>query len=713
MKSSTTRLILTGLALLATIWALVPSIKVFSLDQDRRAFVLKGDSVGLRRWDSIHGKNYREDQKNFLAHPIKRGLDLQGGIYITMEVDIPTMLYESAVHDAIDSPFVKAIDATRAESANSDDPVIDIFHRNFWKYVSPTGKGLGSYYDLGTSDTTELNKKLARNVDDAVDQAMEVIRQRVDKYGVSEASIQKTGRRIVVELPGVTDQDNINSLLSTTARLEFKLVKNDADAVKLFRRIDEVLAGKVNMDSNGVLRKDTVKAHDTTAVKPDSTKKDSTKTKKDSTKTKKDSSLAKIDSTKVDSTKKDSTRKPDTSKKGADSTPKITREQYLKEHPFTTLIGGTGLKANEDADMQEAGGVFQIKASEIPNGDYYFSTSKEAVERLKELLARPEVKAILPEDRVIAFSAHAESGDPVKGPFGVYVLEKEAQLTGEVVSDAAPNFDPQTGKPMVSMSMTKDGADKWADITGKNIKKRIAIVLDSSVYSAPTVQGRIPGGSSSISGSSDVKEASLLAVVLKSGALKAPVKIIQGQLVGPSLGEDSIRQGITATGLAAALVILFMLFYYAFGGAVADLAVMFNVMITLAALAAFNATLTLPGIGGLVLTIGMAVDGNILIYERIREELASGKSLMNAVKIGYDKAFAAIIDTHITTFMTGAILYYFGTGPIKGFAITLMIGIAATLFTAVFVTKTVFLLMLDRGTTSINFGQPKDEAVAA
>ncbi|MEO5929907.1 MAG: protein translocase subunit SecD [Candidatus Kapaibacterium sp.] len=697
------------MALLATLWALVPSIKVFSLDQDRRAFILKGDSVGLRRWDSIHGKNYREDQKNFLAHPIKRGLDLQGGIYITMEVDIPTMLFESAVHDAIDSPFVKAIDATRAESANSDEPVIDIFHRNFWKYVSPTGKGLGSYYDLGTSDTTELNKKLARNVDDAVDQAMEVIRQRVDKYGVSEASIQKTGRRIVVELPGVTDQENINSLLSTTARLEFKLVKNDADAIKLLRRIDEVLAGKVNMDSTGV-KKDTVKTHDSTTAKADSTKKDSTKTaKKDSTKTKKDSALAKIDSTKVDSTKK-----PDTSKKGSDSTPKMTEAEYLKAHPFTIfLIRGTGLKVNEDAEVQDAGVVFQMKESEVPKGEYFLSTSKDAVDRMKALLARPEVKAILPDDRIIAFSAHAESGDPVKGPFGIYILEKDPQLTGEVISDATANFDPQTGKPSVSMSMTRDGADKWADITGRNIKKRIAIVLDSSVYSAPTVQGKIPGGSSAISGSSDIKEASLLAVVLKSGALKAPVKIIQGQLVGPSLGEDSITQGMTATGLAAVLVVLFMLFYYAFGGAIADLAVMFNVMITLAALAAFNATLTLPGIGGLVLTIGMAVDGNILIYERIREELASGKSLLNAVKIGYDKAFAAIIDTHITTFMTGAILYYFGTGPIKGFAITLMIGIAATLFTAVFVTKTVFLLMLDRGTTSINFGQPKDEAAAA
>lgn len=290
----------------------------------------------------------------------------------------------------------------------------------------------------------------------------------------------------------------------------------------------------------------------------------------------------------------------------------------------------------------------------------------------------------------------------------MYVLSAETELTGEVVTDAYPSFNQQDGQPEVIMDMSSDGADKWAEITGANIKKRVAIVLDSAVYSAPTVQTKIDGGRSSISGSKDIKEASLLGIVLKAGALKAPVKIIEERIVGPSLGQDSINQGVSATLFAALLVVLFMIMYYRLGGIVADLAVMLNVLITLAALAAFNATLTLPGIGGLVLTIGMAVDGNILIYERIREEMARGKALKSAVQLGYEKAFTAIIDTHITTLMTGAILFIFGSGPVRGFAVTLMIGILATLFTAVFVTKTVFMVMLERGAQRINFGQAKE-----
>ncbi len=280
------------------------------------------------------------------------------------------------------------------------------------------------------------------------------------------------------------------------------------------------------------------------------------------------------------------------------------------------------------------------------------------------------------------------------------VLTNNAQVT-------AANFDPNSGAPIVLMEMNAEGAERWADITGRNIKKRVAIVLDGSVYSAPTVQNKIAGGSSQITGSQDINEANLLSIILKAGALKAPIKIIEERLVGPSLGEDSIRQGLNALLLAAGLVILFMAIYYAFGGIVADAAVILNVLMTLAILAAFGATLTLPGIGGIVLTIGMAVDANILIYERIREELSYGKALKNAVEIGYEKAFVAIFDSNVTTFMTGVILYAFGSGPIQGFAVTLMIGIAVTLFTAVYMTKTLFMVMLDRGTSSLNFGQPK------
>jgi preprotein translocase subunit SecD len=327
------------------------------------------------------------------------------------------------------------------------------------------------------------------------------------------------------------------------------------------------------------------------------------------------------------------------------------------------------------------------------------------------MLRRTDVRAAMPEDVVFALSAEPEypsegNKDPDNDVFALYGLTKDAELTGEVITDAAPSFD-QSGKPMVLMQMNSDGADRWAAITGKNIKKRVAIVLDSAVYSAPVVQNKIPNGSSQITGSKDPKEANLLAVVLKAGALKAPVKIIEERVVGPSLGEDSIREGTMATLIATALVMIFMLVYYRTGGLIADIAVMFNVLITLAVLAKFGAALTLPGIAGLVLTIGMAVDANILIYERMREEFERGRTLSSAIQLGYEKAFAAIIDTHITTFMTGLILFFFGSGPIKGFAVTLMIGLVATLFTAVFVTRTVFAFMVTRGAKSVNIGQPR------
>ncbi|MBS1912115.1 MAG: protein translocase subunit SecD [Bacteroidetes bacterium] len=736
MKSATIRLVITGIALLAALWALLPTYKAYQLDSERNDVLKGGNKAALAKWDSLHGKNYREAQKNFLAPPIKLGLDLQGGMYVTMEVDIPALLAETAQHEAVDDLFQRTIDSTRAEAALSDAPVLDIFMSNFDKIARPAGRTLLSYFDAGATggDINEerIKERLAKNIEDAVGQAEEVIRQRIDKFGVSEISIQKiAGRRLVLELPGITDAESVRSLLQTTARLEFKLVKNDADAIEMFRRIDKVLAGKVTPepagksgakhDSTGASKADSTKKTDSTK-KADSTKK-TTETAKKGDSTKKDlahntgrkDSTKKGDSTRADSTKKDSSGKGG---KGADTsndpykgmTDEEKGKAYRRDHPFTINFY-TGYQEDPDKPSQDASTIYAV--NDTPKGEYFFSTTRANIDTLKRYLQRPEVRALIPEDRVIAFSAHPEhdqSGDPEKGIYGIYVLTADNELTGEVVSDAFASFDQQTGKPEVIMDMNGDGADRWADITGKNVHKRVAIVLDSAVYSAPTVQTRIDGGRSSISGSTDIKEANLLAIVLKAGALKAPVKIIEERIVGPSLGSDSISQGFHATWIAAAMVILFMFVYYRFGGFVADVAVMLNVIITLAALAALGATLTLPGIGGLVLTIGMAVDGNILIYERIREEMARGKALKSAVLLGYEKAFAAIIDTHITTFMTGAILYVFGSGPVRGFAATLMIGIAATLFTAVFVTKTVFLVMLDRGATNINYGQVTEEA---
>ena len=715
MKSTTTRLILIALSIIAAGFFLWPTYKFYSLDGERNGL----DSVARIKWDSIH----KEDWEDARAKRIKLGLDLQGGIYITMEVDAPALLLETANRDAVDDPFRKAIEATENEAKLSDEAVIDIFARNFKQHVGPTGRTLLDYYtdlNLGQDISDEaVLTKLGQNINEAVNQAEEVIRRRIDRYGVSEPSITKTGRRIIVELPGAKNEEEVRGLLQTTARLEFKLVKDGVEVAEVFKKIDQVLAGKISPS-------DTAKTADTT-------------------RTKKATSVAKIDSTavakKVDSAKKgDSTKKTaadtntqlatnDSSKKAATDTaakPADTAgdpndpykglsdeekgKRYVADHPFTTLFQ-TIYRQNSDGKGEDVTTIYAGQPNQFPKGQYDFYTSKAGIEKIRALLARPEVRAVIPEDMVIAFSAHGQSEtkkkDDPNAVFNMFVVTRDAELTGEVITDATKNFDNMTGQPVVHMDMNSEGADRWADITGKNIKKRVAIVLDSAVYSAPTVQNRIAGGSSQITGSRDLQEAELLAIVLKAGALKAPIKIIEERIVGPSLGEDSISKGVTSMFLAASLVMLFMAVYYAFGGVVADVAVIINVYLTMAVLAALQATLTLPGIGGLVVTIGMAVDGNILIYERIREELARGRSLNQAVSDGFNKAFAAIIDTHLTTIITGIILFVFGTGPIQGFAVTLIIGILATLFTAVFMTKTVFMMMLERGATSLNFGQPK------
>jgi preprotein translocase subunit SecD len=286
-------------------------------------------------------------------------------------------------------------------------------------------------------------------------------------------------------------------------------------------------------------------------------------------------------------------------------------------------------------------------------------------------------------------------------------LKAEPELTGEVITNAVATFDPTSNAPMVSMSMNSDGSESWGRITGANLKKRIAIVLDDQVYSAPVVQSKITGGNSQITGMENTEEAHLLEIVLKAGALKAPVQIIEERVVGPSLGEDSIRSGLISFAIATLLVILFMMLYYSTAGLVANFAVVLNIGLIMAVLAAFQGTLTLPGIAGLILTLGMAVDANILIYERVREELARGRSLRSAVDEGFSKALSAILDSNITTAITSAILYFLGTGPIQGFALTLLIGIFGTLFTAITVSRAIIELSLSRGGSHYSFGQPK------
>lgn len=704
MKGKVSKYLLIIVPLILAGWVLWPTFRAWQLEGERESIKQSKDSTALARWDNLHGEDLRDARNSRL----KLGLDLRGGMYVTLEVDAVRLLEESTQKDVRDDIFEEVLKATREQSVNSEEPVLDIFLRNFDKIARPKGRTLLSYFEIsGVSNLTEQTviEKLGRNVEEAIDQAQEVVRQRIDKFGLTEPTIQKQGtRRIVLELPGVSDEGEIRQLLQTSARLEFKLVRNNAEVVRAFRAIDEYLAkrkkgGLVTADTAAapVVAADSAKTDSTVVAAADTTKKDTTAVAAAADTTKKDSAAA-----------AQAKANPNDPYAGLSDAEKARR--YREDHPFTSLFRSFYVQGG--GQQQEIG----YTVNDFPDGDYAFQIPSDNVAKLEAYLQELAVRRILTSEYEVVFAAktYESLADPkrknTEGWFEMFALKSESELTGDVLTEAVSSFDPINNQPVVNMSMSSEGAERWARITGANIKKRIAIVLDGRVYSAPTVQNRITGGNSQISGSRNIEEARLLAIILKAGALKAPVQIIEERVVGPSLGADQIRTGLIASAAAFALVVLFMLMYYSTGGLIADLAVLLNVVCIVALLASFGGTLTLPGIGGLILTIGMAVDANILIFERIREELRKGRSLKAAVDVGYGKAFTAILDSNVTTFITGVILFYFGTGPVQGFAITLMIGIIMTLFTAILVTRAIFNLMIMRGAQHINFGQPSYNA---
>lgn len=656
------------LPLLAAGLLLFPTFRASQLEKQRLELVNAKNESALAAFDKEHGESLRKNKEQSL----KLGLDLRGGIYVTLEADVIRLLEESAMRDAVDEVFLETLEKTRQQvDAGGDDDVLPVFLKNFDAIARPKGRKLFSYFDTGSNrDLSEdaIIKRLERNINEAIDQAIEVVRQRIDKYGVAETTIQKQGtRRIVIELPGVSNEAEVRSLLQTTARLEFKLVRNNAQIVRTFYAIDQLLKNK------GV-----VANASTTATASAST--------------------ATATAAGADSTKKDPY---------AGLTDDQKREKFKKDYPFTSMFV---TYFNPPGEGQQPVPVIYEK-NEFPEGDYSFQIPDESVQKFEGIMARPDVRRIVGTEYQAIISAKPEPFFERQGVklFYIYGVLAKPELTGDVIADAQATFDPTNNSPMVMMDMNADGSANWARITGANIKKRIAIVLDDRVYSAPTVQNKITGGRSQITGSSTIDEARLLEIVLKAGALKAPVKIVEERVIGPSLGEDSIRKGIISGAIAALLVVLFMILYYTTAGVLADIAVLVNVTLIIAILAAFAGTLTLPGIAGLILTLGMAVDTNILVFERIREELHHGRSLRAAVDEGFKRAFNAILDSNITTMITGAILYYLGTGPIRGFAVTLMIGIVITLFTGITLSKVFFELILSRGATTFNLGQPASE----
>ena len=462
---------------------------------------------------------------------------------------------------------------------------------------------------------------------DVVARALEIIRNRIDQFGVSEPIIHREGDwRIVVELPGVQDIERAKGLIGKTARLEFKILKSDADRTGIIEKIDRYLAAQAPVDS--------------------------AKTE--------DPLLGQI----------------------AEDTPSLAR--YVRSY-------GPDFVVLEDNILT-----------------------------VRELLNRPDITKLLPPDAQFLWNSKVEEmGD---GQFyrALYYLKRRVEMTGEILSDASvttgQSFE-NAGQPIVNFTTTSQGVRLFGRVTGANVGERMAIILDDQVYSAPTIRSKISQGSGIIEGTGAIDEAKDLAIVLRAGALPADVQIVEDRTVGPSLGRDSVEQGKNAALIGLVIVIIFMVIYYGFSGLVADLALVLNLVFVMAILAAFQGTLTLPGIAGIILTIGMAVDANVLILERIREELRAEKTLRVAIENGYARAVQTIVDANVTTIITAIVLYQYGTGPIKGFALTLIIGIISSMFTAIFVTRTVYDTIVSRqvnprlnigrlrvfGDTSINF----------
>jgi len=524
-RSDQWKFYLTVIAVLACIFTLWPTFQFYSLTPARRQEVLQArPSAATNEADRVR----LEKDAKLREKAIKLGLDLQGGMYLLLEVD-----------------------------------------------------------------KSKLGPTEAKN---AVDQAMQIIRNRVDQFGVAEPSIQKQGDdRILIQLPGLLDQERAKGLIGQTALLEFKLVKTEEESRALYDRIDQYFARKL---------------HGGTA--PDSAAADSVL------------------------------------------------------HPFTSRLL-SGQRAEAVVLNENVGAIDSMMAAFRADSTFTLESS-------------------------IAWDAH-DTDAQGRTARAIYVLSKEPLMKGSEVASAQMRLDldqARPGAPGVSFNLTSRGGALFADITGANVGRRLAIVLDSKIQSAPNIQEKIPRGQGSITGSFTEEEAQNLAIVLRSGALPAPVNIVEERTVGPSLGQDSIAQGFRAGAIGALLVVIFMVGYYRVSGIVAVVALILNIMGLLACMAGFHATLTLPGIAGIVLTIGMAVDANVLVFERIREELRNKKTVLSAIETGYSRAYRTIVDANVTTLLSALALMWFGSGPVRGFAITLSIGLIINMITAVGVSKMIF-----------------------
>ncbi len=615
------------------------------------------------------------------------GLDLKGGMNVTLEVSVPDII-RGLSNNSNDPTFNQAIiNATKRQATDSKD-FVTLFGEEFHK-INPNAKlainfqkiELKGKIDFNTSDEDVL-KFLRKTMDDAIETSEKTLRTRIDKFGVTQPNIQRlaSSGQILIELPGVTDKKRVRKLLQGTANLEFWETYDNSDSkedgiaslmLKANTRLKEVLNPK--LDAADSTKKDSTAANATGVA---AAVVDSAKIKKEAAAK---SLSAQLGTEKVDSNKLSEAR----------------IDSAKRENPLFSIMQ-PAVKYNE---KKEFAGFSQ--------GPVVGTALITDTAKIGALLRNPKIKGIFkPYTKFMwTFKPFDEQEKYVQliainGTSG----RGKAPLSGDIITDARVVFDQTSGgTPQISMSMTTDAANEWKHLTAANVGKSVAIVLDNSVYSFPNVIQEISGGTSSITGNFSMNEANDLVTILKAGKLPAPAHIVQENIVGPTLGAEAISKGFKSTLIALALVLVFMGLYYSKAGWVADFAMIINNFFVIGILASFGAVLTLPGIAGIVLTIAMSVDANILIFERVREELNMGKATGLAIKEGYKNAMSSVIDSHVTGLLLGIILYTFGTGPIQGFATTLIIGIVSSLFCAIFITRLVFDRWLGKG-QAIPFG---------
>lgn len=612
------------------------------------------------------------------------GLDLKGGMNVILEVSVPEVVKTLSDHKT-DAAFLKSVDEAAKGAQESQSDFITLFVSAYKK--NAPGKPLAAIFatqqlkgrvNTNSSDA-EVEKVLRQSVNEAVDNSFKVLRTRIDRFGVVQPNIQKIegqNGRIMVELPGIKEPERVRKLLQGSANLEF------------WETYDAPLVAPYLSQLNAALRNNAA-AENTKAETADSTATDTVAMEKDET--------AKIDSSKAAVNMLTQVKKAGASKAAATDAKAIAAAK--KDNPLFAILQPTGAQRGCMVGIAQARDTAEISA----------------------LLASETAKQIFPADLSLKWGV--KSMDKAGKVFELYAIRTtgangRAPLEGDVVTEAKDDFD-QYGNPVVSMKMNTEGARKWAALTEANVNHCVAIVLDNLVYSAPNVMNKIDGGSTQISGNFTTTETKDLANVLQSGKMPAPASIIQEDIVGPTLGAQSIQAGFISCIVAFIVLMLYMVLMYGVReGMVANCAMMLNFFFSFGILTSLGAALTMSGIAGMVLTLGMAVDANVLIYERTKEEMRSGKNLSAAVAAGYSNAFSAIFDSNVTTIITGVILYNFGTGPIKGFATTLMIGIVCSFFTAVWLTRIVYEHYLEKGkwqnlkfTTALSKNMMKDTKI--